>query len=77
MPGDRWRSPLRRVALKRSLPRTTTASSCCWRTLKRKLLDIENEIRQSLKLFGYMFGRRVQRTTFEARVASRHATATA
>lgn len=38
------------------------------RTLKRKLLDIENEVRQSLKLFGYMVGRRVQRSTFEARV---------
>lgn len=38
------------------------------RTLKRKLLDIENEVRQSLKLFGYMVGRRVQRATFEARV---------
>lgn len=38
------------------------------RTLKRKLLDIENEVRQSLKLFGFMVGRRVQRSTFEARV---------
>lgn len=38
------------------------------RTLKRKLMDIENEVRQSLKLFGYMVGRRVQRATFEARV---------
>jgi transposase len=38
------------------------------RTLKRKLMDIENELRQSLKMFGLMFGRRVQRATFQARV---------
>ena len=38
------------------------------RTLKRKLLDIENEIRQSLKVFGLMVGPRVQRATFVARV---------
>jgi transposase len=38
------------------------------RTLKRKLLDIENEVRQSLKVFGLMVGRRVQRGSFEARV---------
>jgi transposase len=38
------------------------------RTLKRKLLDIENEVRQSMKMFGYMVGRRVQRASFEARV---------
>lgn len=38
------------------------------RTLKRKLLDIENEVRQSLKMFGLMVGRRVQRSTFCGRV---------
>jgi transposase len=38
------------------------------RTLKRKLLDIENEVRQSLKVFGLMVGPRAQRTSFEARV---------
>jgi transposase len=38
------------------------------RTLKRKLLDIENEIRHSLKVFGLMVGPRAQRTSFEARV---------
>jgi Transposase IS116/IS110/IS902 family len=38
------------------------------RTLKRKLLDIENEIRHSLKVFGLMVGPRVQRASFEARV---------
>ena len=38
------------------------------RTLKRKLLDIENEIRQSLKVFGLLVGPRVQRSSFEARV---------
>jgi transposase len=38
------------------------------RTLKRKLLDIENEIRHSLKVFGLMVGPRAQRASFEARV---------
>jgi transposase len=38
------------------------------RTLKRKLLDIENEVRQSLKMFGYMVGPRVQRATFQSRI---------
>jgi len=38
------------------------------RTLKRKLLDIENEVRQSLKMFGYMVGPRVQRGSFPQRV---------
>ena len=38
------------------------------RTLKRKLLDIENEVRHSLKVFGLMVGPRAQRTSFEARV---------
>ncbi len=38
------------------------------RTLKRKLLDIENEVRQSLKVFGLLLGPRVQRSTFETRV---------
>ena len=38
------------------------------RTLKRKLLDIENEVRQSLKMFGYMVGPRVQRGSFVTRV---------
>jgi len=40
------------------------------RTLKRKLMDIENEVRQSLKMFGLMVGRRVQRASFEARVSA-------
>ncbi|MDE2041737.1 MAG: IS110 family transposase, partial [Alphaproteobacteria bacterium] len=38
------------------------------RTLKRKLLDIENEVRQSLKMFGLMVGPRVQRGSFCTRV---------
>jgi transposase len=38
------------------------------RTLKRKLVDIENDIRHSLKVFGLMVGPRVQRPSFEARV---------
>jgi transposase len=38
------------------------------RTLKRKLMDIENEVRQSLKMFGLMTGRRVQRASFVDRV---------
>ncbi len=38
------------------------------RTLKRKLLDIENEVRQSLKVFRLLLGPRVQRSTFETRV---------
>jgi len=38
------------------------------RSLKRKLLDIENEIRQSLKVFGLLRGARVQRGSFETRV---------
>lgn len=38
------------------------------RTLKRKLLDIENEIRQSLKVFGLLLGARVQRGSFVTRV---------
>jgi len=38
------------------------------RTLKRKLMDIENEIRQSLKMFGLMAGPRVQRSTFPSRI---------
>jgi transposase len=41
---------------------------CHRRTLKRKLLDIENEVRQSLKVFGLMVGPRVQRASFAARV---------
>lgn len=40
------------------------------RTLKRKLLDIENEVRQSLKMFGYMVGPRVQRGTFLTRIGA-------
>ena len=40
------------------------------RTLKRKLMDVENEIRQSLKMFGLMVGRRVQRASFETRVTA-------
>jgi transposase len=40
------------------------------RTLKRKLMDIEDEIRQSLKRFGLMVGRRVQRASFQARVSA-------
>lgn len=40
------------------------------RTLKRKLMDIENEIRQSLKMFGLMVGRRVQRGSFQSRVSA-------
>jgi transposase len=38
------------------------------RTLKRKLLDIENEVRHSIKALGLMVGRRVQRATFLSRV---------
>jgi transposase len=38
------------------------------RLMKRKMLDLENGIRQSLKMFGYMVGRRVQRSTFVGRV---------
>jgi len=38
------------------------------RTLKRKLLDIENEVRHSIKALGLMVGRRVQRATFPSRV---------
>lgn len=38
------------------------------RTLERKLLDIENDVRQSLTVFGLMLGPRVQRSSFEARV---------
>ena len=38
------------------------------RLLKRKLVDIENEIRQSLKTFGLLLGPRVQRGTFDQRV---------
>lgn len=38
------------------------------RTLKRKLIDIENEVRQSLKMFGLMVGPRVQRGSFPSRV---------
>jgi transposase len=41
---------------------------CHRRTLKRKLLDIENEVRQSLKVFGLMVGPRVQRGSFMTRV---------
>jgi transposase len=40
------------------------------RALKRKLMDIENEIRQSLKMFGLMVGRRVQRASFQTRVSA-------
>lgn len=40
----------------------------CRRLLKRKLLDIENGVRQSLKMFGYMVGKRVQRATFVGRI---------
>jgi len=40
------------------------------RTLKRKLVDIENEVRQSLKMFGFMVGRRVQRGSFVTRVGA-------
>lgn len=39
------------------------------RTLKRKLLDIENEIRPSLKMFGLMVGPRVQRAASSAACA--------
>ncbi len=38
------------------------------RTLKRKLLNIQNEIRQSIMVFVLMVGPRVQRATFVARV---------
>jgi transposase len=38
------------------------------RTLKRKLRDIENEIRHALKVFGLQAGRRVQRASFETRI---------
>lgn len=38
------------------------------RTLKRKLLDIENEVRHSIKALGLMVGRRVQRGSFAERV---------
>ncbi len=38
------------------------------RTSKRKLLDIENEVRHSMKAFGFMLGRRVQRASFMQRV---------
>lgn len=38
------------------------------RTLKRKLLDIENEVRHSIKALGLMVGRRVQRATFLSRI---------
>jgi transposase len=38
------------------------------RTLKRKLMDIENEVRQSLKVFGLLLGPRVQRGSFVTRV---------
>jgi transposase len=38
------------------------------RTLKRKLMDIENEVRQSLKMFGLMAGKRVQRASFPSRI---------
>jgi transposase len=38
------------------------------RTLKRKLRDLENEIRHSLKVFGLRAGPRVQRASFEARI---------
>jgi len=38
------------------------------RTLKRKLLDIENGVRHSIKALGLMVGRRVQRATFLSRV---------
>ena len=41
---------------------------CHRRTLKRNLLDIDNEVRQSLKVFGLLVGPRVQRASFEARV---------
>jgi len=41
---------------------------CHRRTLKRKLLDIENEVRQSLKVFGLLLEPRVQRASFAARV---------
>lgn len=38
------------------------------RLLKRKLVDIENEMRQSLKSFGLLLGPRVQRSSFDQRV---------
>lgn len=38
------------------------------RTLKRKLMDIETEVRHSLKMFGLMAGRRVQRSSFVGRI---------
>jgi transposase len=34
------------------------------RLLKRKVLDIENDVRQSLKVFGLMDDSRVQRSSF-------------
>ena len=43
------------------------------RTLKRKLPDIENEVRQSLKVFGLMLGPRIQRRSFETRARARGA----
>jgi transposase len=39
------------------------------RTLKRKLRDIENETRHSLKVLGLRAGARVQRTSFEALIS--------
>jgi len=37
------------------------------RLLKQKLMDIENEVRQSLKVFGLITGPRIQRTSFVQR----------
>jgi transposase len=38
------------------------------RTLKRRLMDIENEVRQLLKMFGLMAGKRVRRASFPYRI---------
>lgn len=38
------------------------------RTLKRKHVDIENEVRRSRKAFGLLLGARVQRSSFDRRV---------
>ncbi|MER9952490.1 hypothetical protein [Mesorhizobium sp. M0047] len=47
------------------------------RTLKRKLMDIETEVRHSLKMFGLMAGQRVQRSSFADGGQALSATATA
>ncbi|CCD86976.1 putative transposase (fragment) [Bradyrhizobium sp. ORS 285] len=73
MMREDWRTWRVRVGIDPSMSRVRRVPKYgfCWghrRTLKRKLLNIENEIRQSLKVFGSMVGPRVQRATFVARV---------